>query len=57
VTISRTRIVSDDAVVASFTCDIGEVQEDADDTGLGLIESCVLRIVCEEKTAPVSCGA
>jgi hypothetical protein len=43
----------DDAGVASFGCDIGEVQEDADDTGLGLIESCVLKIFCEEKTAPV----
>jgi hypothetical protein len=49
--------VSDNAGVASFACDIGEVREDADDTGLGLIESCVLKIVCEEETAPVSCGA
>jgi hypothetical protein len=46
--------VSDNAGVASFACDIGEVREDA---GLGLIESCVLKIVCEEETAPVSCGA
>jgi hypothetical protein len=50
-------IVADGGDVALFVCDIGEMQEDVDDTVVGLIEPWPLEMVCEGDTAPVSCGA